>query len=364
MQPRPDAVARPPALALFGTVSVCVALCAAIAMTAWIALAPDHTPSTSASVSAPIPASAPIPVSAPARDAAPRPAGAPRGGDLDGGTPTLAHKIFLASRLREAPQVALIGSSRTLRLEPPLITRLTGRSAFNAAVSSGSPWEGLQAARYLDARFPDRFPHLVIGLEPDLFVRWGPPRRSLEAARQITREVPPSFIGSWARATPLGWGGRRVVTDLGVLARDPNDVRLEAGVTMEHRVRADVRRLTGTGPGSISGFRQLSPRQMSALGSLIGLANRRGDTPVVFLTPTQPDAWARLAGTPLPDRHRELRAHLLAMQEQGRLRLVDLSSVASFGGDPTAFYDRQHMTFRNARRVVAHLARVGAFEVR
>ena len=72
----------------------------------------------------------------------------------------------------------------------------------------------------------------------------------------------------------------------------------------------------------------------------------------MVLTPTQPEvlAAAQRAGWRL--RHAEMLRLLEQLQEQYDFAIVDMTSVASFGGDPAGFFDATHMTTENQRKMI------------
>jgi hypothetical protein len=50
-----------------------------------------------------------------------------------------ATKACLAERLPVGPQLVVYGSSRAMKVDPAFVSRLTGLTSFNAAVSSATP---------------------------------------------------------------------------------------------------------------------------------------------------------------------------------------------------------------------------------
>lgn len=76
-------------------------------------------------------------------------------------------KLDLVDRLRRAPEVLVLGSSRARMAEPQVVRRLTGRRAFNAAVTGGTAVDGYVFARYVAARFPRSVQRVIWFVDAD-----------------------------------------------------------------------------------------------------------------------------------------------------------------------------------------------------
>ena len=63
-------------------------------------------------------------------------------------------KLDLIARLHESPQILVLGDSRGREAAPAYLRRLTGRTAFNAAVTGGSVPDAWVFARFAQDRFP------------------------------------------------------------------------------------------------------------------------------------------------------------------------------------------------------------------
>jgi hypothetical protein len=79
------------------------------------------------------------------------------------------------------------------------------------------------------------------------------------------------------------------------------------------------------------------------------------------LTPYQPRLLTALKRVGWNARHRQVLAYLHLLQGRYQFVVLDLSTVASFGGNPDGFYDGVHMLVPNMQRLLtAVLARSGA----
>src|SRR6266536_2328528 len=67
-------------------------------------------------------------------------------------------KLNLIGHLERSPEIVILGSSRARQAEPSFLTRITGETAFNGAVTGGTAADAWVMARYVTDRFP-REPH-------------------------------------------------------------------------------------------------------------------------------------------------------------------------------------------------------------
>jgi hypothetical protein len=109
------------------------------------------------------------------------------------------------------------------------------------------------------------------------------------------------------------------------------------------------------------GYDGVRPDPVAKFREVIQIANRHGDTPTVFVTPYQPQAEEILREHDIDARTREVLDLLKRLQAAGELRfqLADFTKLASFGGDPTEFYDGVHMTTVNTARLLEQLDQDG-----
>jgi hypothetical protein len=95
-------------------------------------------------------------------------------------------KLRLWSRLNAKTDVVILGSSRSFTLPPAQITKLTGRSAFNASFHWGTPRDYVAFTRYLIER--KQVPRvMIVGLSLDQM--WSAPETALEANDPLRKYV-------------------------------------------------------------------------------------------------------------------------------------------------------------------------------
>ena len=96
----------------------------------------------------------------------------------------------------------------------------------------------------------------------------------------------------------------------------------------------------------------LFPRSERYFQKTIGLLNEMGSTPAVVFMPLHPRLLAAVRPVGWDERHGEVLAYLDGLQKRYRFSLLDLSELASFGGDPAEFYDGYHVKQANARKLL------------
>lgn len=278
----------------------------------------------------------------------------------------------------DVPEVVLLGSSRTMKFRPQLVEELTGRPAFNAAVSGGVPQDAWLFTQWLAERQDDDFPHLVWGLDADAF-REKQLRDGLSTDPRMARFVP------WTERAAIRIASLGALTELQTLEASIDSLRAGGGSDLQEgrRFGADgfqrfsrtyerrqvlrnraIRRQTTNYANFVFGrdaWERVEPGPLEEFRQVVRLANGRGDVPTVFLTPYHPIAEEQLAEHDLAGRRAEVldRLERLRRDEELRFELVDLSDISRFDGDPDQFYDGVHMTPANTDRVLRLLDRRG-----
>jgi hypothetical protein len=278
-----------------------------------------------------------------------------------------------------APEVVLLGSSRTMKFDPATVERLTGERAFNAAVSGGVPRDAWLFVRLMQERQGATFPHLVWGLDADAFrdkqLRDGlstDPRMSRFVSRSERIVTRVASAGTLTELQTLKATIKSVTRDADD-GQAPREARfsdrgmqlwsLPFGKTREFRERL-IRRQIAMYAGFIferDSYDGIEEEPLEEFVDAIRIANEHGDVPTIFLTPYHPLAEDLLDRYGMDERADEVRAKLEQLQRDGdvEFEFVDLSSLASFGGDETQFYDGIHMTPVNTDRVLERLDRDG-----
>lgn len=298
----------------------------------------------------------------------------------EGNNPTIAQKVLgLDAWIRAAgrqPDVLLLGSSRAVMLDPRQVRRLTGKSTYNAAISSGAARELLAMASFADLRSAGDLPHVVVLLDLEAFDNRRPTTRVVDYQRRL--DAAATQCGGDRRCSFVA--ARRLVRDAVARQRwadrswretqrsDGRQVngmyeRLEAqGRDLDpmREERIEIRVRSYRAPG----FAQLYPAPKAAFERTLELLNERGVEPVVAITSMHPDCIRRCGPAGWTARRAEVRALLDELQAGHDFRLVDLSIPGSWGGSGADFYDEIHLRPLGAAKVVRRLVGFGAFEPR
>ncbi len=245
--------------------------------------------------------------------------------------------------------------------------RLTGRRTFNAAVSGGRSADAYAFTRLARDRWPGARPDYLWLMDVEAF-EFGTPAPSLLADARFKKYLPLR-----ARATAMlgqadrlfSWQGLR--SSVSVWRKHPTWESVEA--TWDRRMAADgtvavkadaaakvtpekLKAWSAAEKRRYAGFDRLSPDEESYLEQTLALFDSWGGEGVIVLTPTQPQVLAALEEGSWQQRHDEVLAVLETLGERYRFKVVDLSSVESFGGSPEGFIDGMHMTRSNQRRML------------
>lgn len=316
-------------------------------------------------------------------------------------------KLDLMEELTTAPDVLVLGSSRSMKLDPDEIEKVSGATAFNGAVSGGTSQDMYLYARYAEQLWgggggsADEYPHLVIGVVNDVLRYTGTaaldprlrrflPRteqerdplevteqllqlKTLEAAARATRRVVPregigALLDPTGGATEVDAGltttgkqkgnQRENLDERGMQLFDPG---ADYSAPLAKRVETQMTTFVQRSYKADAAYEGVDPRGLELLRRTIKLANEHGDVPTLWTTPFQPGALEYLPEA-YHDRDRAFRAAIKELQADDELEFtfVDLDDLESFDGDPAAFHDGIHMTVANTVRVIARLHRDGA----
>jgi hypothetical protein len=284
-------------------------------------------------------------------------------------------KVNLVEHLRVAPGVVVLGSSRAMKVQPSFITSRTRLTAFNAAVSSGRPVDAWAFTNFIHARFPAAHSRYLWLLDIEAFRQWpvdpgllNTPQLAgfLSVGTRIgTRFGQLPLLFSWqtfwkslqsvrhsahqpAAALRTSIGGTQFAPD-GFRVLDYHDRNLAKGLSLAKELPATIRQGVATYRGDYS---RLDPTAESYFQRTLSFMNGLGATPVIVLTPMQPEMLARVASLGYDARYHDVLAYLRSLQGRYRFVLLDFTHLASFGGRAADFYDGYHMTVANTQRLV------------
>jgi hypothetical protein len=308
-------------------------------------------------------------------------------------------KLDLMQELKSPPDVLVLGSSRSMKLDPADIERVSGATAFNGAVSGGTTKDMFLYASYAEELWggEGEYPHLVLGVVHDVFRDEGTaaldprlkkflPRAAqdhppLEVAKQLltvktveagwraSREVVPrdgwsSLLhpteGVGRHDAALATTGKQKGNqreNLSARGMQQFDPSVDYKRPLDKRVETQMRSFVERSFQADADYTGVDEGGLDYLVKMIRIANSHGDVPTLWVTPFNPEAIQYLPAEEYERRDTKFRDTIRELQRDKALRFefVDLADLDTFGGDPDEFYDGIHMTPKNTELVIEHL---------
>jgi hypothetical protein len=284
-------------------------------------------------------------------------------------------KADLLTGLKAPPELLIYGSSRAWTLEAARVERATGLRTFNAAVTAGRPADAYVFTEVVHDTWPQAAPGFLWLLDVEAFLR-GPLPPSLLAEGRFSRYLPWRARAA-AQLDELGWlaSWTGLQASYEVWKKHPTREKVRASwlkrIAADGTVRtppsseakAGARAVGRWGEDAVAQYRsfvRLDPEAETYVEKTLSLFASWGGGGVVVLTPTQPEVLTAAQAAGWRRRHAEVLRLLEQLRQEYDFAVVDMTSVASFGGDPAGFFDATHMTTENQRRMVdAVLERAG-----
>jgi hypothetical protein len=284
--------------------------------------------------------------------------------------------LFQAFGRRHRIEGLILGSSRSMKLNPELFRRATGQAYFNFAISSSHAEEMLMDYDWV--RKQNAHPKtVVIGIDLDIVhgdnanslknaalvrIRYGMAtsrERSLlsrlaEQVNTLQNLYRLSYVKDMIRSIEIKAAPARFSTRVQSFDEDG----------YEHYVQFEAQRRAGTFnlDERINDYLEvmtadyqmtgLSERRRGDLERLIAEIQRDGGEVILWITPCHPRAVAAVSGkTPFLKRMQELKAYVHELKRRCGADVYDYSDLASFGGTTTGWYDAMHIDETNADRI-------------
>jgi hypothetical protein len=279
-------------------------------------------------------------------------------------------KADLAAGMKRPPDVLIFGSSRAWKLNPALIQRATGRTAFNAAVSGGSPSDAWAFTSLFHDRFPQaRYDFLWIfdatGLAKTRIsagVRNTPSLRRYFSARDLFGSTVGDIglLFSWSTLKTSLETLRNLKADRATVARQrkhwsPDGWYIDLGSTSRAtgpppwakvkyhiRVKGDIYRK----------YRGIDPQARRYFEQTMKLFASWGGRGLVVIDPSEPRLVAALRPLGYEARHREVLAYLAAQQKLNDFKVIDFSTIDKYGGSSADFQDGVHLRTAGMERLM------------
>jgi hypothetical protein len=293
-------------------------------------------------------------------------------------------KVDYIDKLKKPPQLIVLGSSRSMRYDPPFFQKKTGLDTFNAGVNGiGGIPDAWAMANYIHSRFPDSRPAYFWLVDVESFVPFSV-QGNTAAEPRLNQYLggPPTGRRSPSVVLRAVWANRTSVFSWTTAADSLRVLRHPAAVKRAVvRYRSTFLPDGGLGPHPYSPaefrwrypnsvtryqklyrttYRGMDPQAQRYFERTLAFMNANGATPVIVLTPINPKVLPTIGPLGWYQRHRQVVDFIQSLHARYRFKFVDLTDIRTFRGDPVQFFDAVHMTAVNTDRAIAYvLKRIG-----
>jgi hypothetical protein len=285
-------------------------------------------------------------------------------------------KADAIQNLRQAPELIVLGSSRSMRYDPEYLRQKTRLRTFNAGVNIiGGAADVWAMTSFLHARFPQSHPSYLWLVDVETFTT--KVKQSLMAEPRLARYLNKA-TGIGGRASNelttigadlkslLSWAtmrdSLRILTHPSTATADQLAYRrafhpdggLAAGGKMSpgERRQKTARNLTRYTLLYQTAYHTMDPQAQRYVEQTLALMNQSGSAPLVVLTPMSPLFQQKLGPLGWYDRHQQVVDFFTSLAGKYRFTFVDMTSVGTWGGSPTGFADGVHITYTNIHKLI------------
>jgi len=286
--------------------------------------------------------------------------------------PDRSIKLDLIQHLEHGPQILILGDSRGRQAQPSQLERLTGHTAFNAAVTGGSAPEAYVFVRFTADRFPHQKRRYIWFTDEGLASGIVQPQLAQDPrARRYLPDVPRFGLGDVKTylstdATKDSWR----VFEKCMLASCHTKINYNADGSLtrqslrflpEHAKslrRSIAARLAGVraNRGTLRQARQdLSlPGRFAYLDRMLAFMNQRGEVPVIVLNPLYPSVLAAEEKNGFPT-HRATMEKLAQLHKRFRFVVVNCEDMRKWHGTKRDWSNASHVNRANMRRELRYI---------
>jgi hypothetical protein len=288
--------------------------------------------------------------------------------------PDRSIKLDLLQHLKHGPQILILGDSRGRQAEPSYLQRLTGRTAFNAAVTGGSAPEA-----YVFVRFAaDRFPHqkrryiwftdngLASGVVQPQLAQDPRARRYLPDVRFGLGDVK-TYLSTDATRTSWRVFERCVLAAChaqihyhvdGSLTDQSLRFLPEHAKSLRNSIRARLASVRAHRETLAQAQQDLAdPQRFVYLRRMLAFMNGRGEVPVIVLNPIYPSVFALEEKSGFAA-YRATLIKLAQLKKRFHFVVVDCEDIHKWHGTSYDWSNASHVNRRNMRHelryIVAH----------
>jgi hypothetical protein len=286
--------------------------------------------------------------------------------------PDRSIKLDLLQHLERGPQILILGDSRGRQAEPSQLQRLTGHTAFNAAVTGGSAPEANVFVRFA----ADRFPHqkrryiwftdvgLASGIVQPQLAQDPRARHYLPDAPRFGLGDVKTYLSTDATKTSLRVFDKCVLGSCHTLIRYHSDGSLtkQSLRHLPEQAKSLQRSVTGRLAEARANHETLArarrdlrdPRRFAYLRRMLTFMNRRGEVPVIVLNPIYPSVLAAQEKDGFPAQ-RATMEKVAQLKKQFHFVLVNCEDINKWSGTKTDWSNASHVNRVNMRRELSYI---------
>jgi hypothetical protein len=288
--------------------------------------------------------------------------------------PDRSIKLDLLQHLKRSPQILILGDSRGRLARPAFLHRLTGHTAFNAAVTGGSAPDAYVFVRFAADLFPHQKRRYIwftdIGLASGIVLpQLGQDPRarryvsggrfglgdvktylSTDATKESWRVLRKCVFGSCRSFIHYNPDGSLTTGSIRYLPEHARSLRK----SIAKQVAA-----ARTPSATLAQWRAdlADPSRLIYLERLLAFTNGRGEVPVIVLNPIYPSVLRMLERSGFPGRRATLEK-IAQLHKRFRFVLVDCEDIHRWGGTTSDWVNATHVSSPNMRHelryIVAH----------
>jgi hypothetical protein len=278
-------------------------------------------------------------------------------------------KLTLLQRLQRAPEILVLGSSRSRQAEPGFLARLTGHTGFNAGVTGGTAADALVFTRFAAQLFPARGRRYIWFVDAGVATNGVNPQLESDprASRYLIGEGGFGLADLGTYISPQASKASLRVIDKCVMHRCRTSIRYNPDGSLRQsslrylpersrNVQATAAQLAArirANPPAEPG--RTDPKRYVFFERALAFMNARGERPVIVLNPVYPTVLAALEHYGYPQRATSL-AYLQALHRRFDFVLVDCQDIRDWGGSARDFSNPTHVNRVNMRRMLTYIA--------
>jgi hypothetical protein len=286
--------------------------------------------------------------------------------------PDRSIKLDLLQHLKRGPQLLILGDSRGRQAEPSFVRRLTGLTAFNAAVTGGSAPDAYVFVRFTASRFPHQKRSYIWFTDVGLASGDVQPQLAQDPrARRYLPDVPRFGLGDVKTylstdATKTSWRVfRKCVLDScrtqihynpdGSLTKQSLHYLPEHAKSLRRSVRTRLAEALANHETLAQARRDLTdPDRFAYLRRMLSFMNSRGEVPVIVLNPIYPSVLAAQEKNGFPAQ-RATMEKVAQLKKQFQFVLVNCEDISKWSGTKTDWSNASHVNRANMRRELSYI---------